>query len=164
MEVFTLFVQKLSRNRNRYEKKNQDCGLFFSNFFVVFALVSMNHETADSSNSKTLNDFYYKLISIAGVQNMSNDIFGPWICWSMIWSIFSLGFTIYFATQAQSSVKIPVHILHLLTLEQKDHAQKTLYFNVTWSLLQIAMAISHVMAICLMGGAVNEMVNYRKSI
>uniref|UniRef100_A0A914W8I0 Gustatory receptor n=1 Tax=Plectus sambesii TaxID=2011161 RepID=A0A914W8I0_9BILA len=99
--------------------------------------------------------FYYKhFLKISTVQDCISNVFNPFILFSLGWTLFCLCLTIYFITQATSSMDEPVGTLR--NAAQQQMWRKIVRFNLVWSSLQIMVAVGYIVTICGTGTKTNE--------
>ena len=124
------------------------------------ALAKQIHEgTLDQGRSLR---FYYRLfIKITRLQAAIGDVFNPFVLMSLGWSVFSLCLTIYFVTQADETMYEPPRRPGISAAQWVNIKAKwiiVVYFNLIWSIIQICIAIAHILVICASGTHTNECV------
>ncbi len=106
-----------------------------------------------SFEQRPLKLYYMKFVEIVKAQVAMQQFFAPFMLWSLIWSVFTLALSIYFATQTET----------LLPPDLPPEFVMVMLFVIGWSGIQVGTGIIYILLITVSGTATNEAVSFIKS-
>ncbi|KAE9552983.1 hypothetical protein FO519_003787, partial [Halicephalobus sp. NKZ332] len=109
-----------------------------------------------SKRTFSLKFYYQQFLRVTAVQETIGNTFNPFVLFSLAWSLLLLCLTIYFMTQPKSSFTEPITHIQLHNETLRNILNHRFFVNSGWALIQIIVAILHIVVICWTGMTTNE--------
>ncbi|KAI6190698.1 Egl-47 [Aphelenchoides bicaudatus] len=104
----------------------------------------------------SLKFYYEQFLRITALQKSIGSLFNPFVFFSLACSLLMLSLTIYFITQPASSIIEPITEKQMSSEAVRIYLSERVYLNLGWSIIQISVAMLHIVVICWTGVKTNE--------
>ncbi len=105
---------------------------------------------------RTLHAYFTQFKELAETVGSFQPVFGPFLAFSLAWSVLSVCLAVYFITQAPAVVTVPPETREQ---EEKRRILMEIYSDLIWLSLQVIVAMIFIFTICISGFRTNEEVN-----